>query len=343
MSVVVTGATSFVGRSLVSSLRSRGLTVRAVVKPDSNPDTVSRLRSLGAIVTVADVTDEASLVAAMRGAGVIYHCARVGLRSTADEAEKINLVGTENSLSAAKRSGARRFIFLSSESVTRGHEARSYVDEKVPHPPGFLDFCSQTTALAEDLVLAASGDEIDTVALRPGLLWGPDDTVTLPALAAMVRNRTFWWVKAGRSLIATTYVSNLVDAMLCASTAPDAGSKVYYITDDERVSYRDFVTRYLSTVSLTPPERSAPYPVAYAYAWWCERTQATPVVVRSEIAQTGLSSHFNVQRARTELGWAPKVTLTEGLRATQQWVTANGVEAVLRGNASPDIHVGVTG
>lgn len=321
----------------MAALRARGLTVRALVRPGSPAAARDRLKSLGAVLSEGDVTDEASLKAAMRGAGVVFHCASAGVRATADESERVNLVGTENALSAARASGARRFVHLSTEAVTRGHAARSYVDESFPQPPGFLDFSAQTKALAEDLVVAASGDGIETVVLRPALLWGVDDTVTLPRLGRAVRDGKFWWVNHGRSLIATTYVSNLVDAMISASEAPDAGSKVYYVTDDERVTYREFVTLYLKTVGLSPPGRSAPYQLAYLYAWWCERAQDDPVVIRSEVAQTGLSSHFNVQRARKELDWSPEVSIAEGMKAVTAWARARGADDVLRAEVTPSL------
>lgn len=322
---------------LVEHLRANGDDVRALVRGSSSADVKARLVRAGATVVEGDVSDEASLRSAAEGCEVLVHAAAsVTLRGTRETHEQVNLVGTENALSAAKSAGVRRFVQVSSESVTRGAVARNYVDEKFPSPAEFLDAYGQTKALAEDLVVAENRAGFETVALRPALVWGPDDTSALPQVLTAVADGRFVWIGGGESLFATTYILTLCDGISRAMRVPEAAGGVYYITDDERQTAREFFGQLFRAAGMSVPRTSVPFAVAWAAAWVAEKTMKAPVFTRGEIGLMGLSSHFNVQRARKDLGWAPSVTVTEGIERTRQWIARTGLDVVRKGRPSPD-------
>ncbi len=330
----MTGATGFVGRTLVAALRSRGDTVRALVRKTSREAARGRLGGLGAVLVMGDVTDEGAVTDAARGIDVVFHLASLGPTdrgATRDALALANLVGTENVLAASRAAGVRRVVYLSSEAVTRGVEPRRYVDESYPQPASFLDAYGETKALAEDLVLAAHGGGIETVAIRPGIVWGPDDTVLLPEVLRRVRTGCFAWIDGGRSLCATTYVQSLADGLVRAAAATEAGGKVYYVTDDERITMREFLGQMLTGVGVTVPRVSVPFGLAYTVATVAERVSARAVVRRAEVSWAGRSFHFNIQRARRDLGYTPKVTVAEGMARLRTWVASVGVDAIARG------------
>ncbi len=334
---LVTGATGFAGRQLVAALRAEGHAVRALAREGSRPEARARLERLGATIVTGDVRDEATIEAAARGAEVVFHCARIeDPRAPRAELEAVNLVGVENTLAACHKARARRVVFLSTADVTQGAEARPYVDEDHPQPATFLDARTETRALAEDLVVAASDDALETVTLRPGWLWGADDTCLAPRLVRAARDGSFRWIDGGRSLCATTHARNLAAGMALAATATEAAGGVYYLTDDERVSAREFLTRLAAALGVTLPRASLPYGLAYALAWAGERLGSRPSHTRAEVASLGRSAHFNVQRARKELGYAPVVDVSEGLRGVKAWAARVGLDAVAKGAIEPD-------
>lgn len=332
MKTLVTGATGFVGRALVAALRARGDTVRALVRRSSDAKALARLRHLGAETRDGDVEDEASIARAAAGVEVIFHAAGyASLRGDKKRHEAVNLIGTENALGAAKTAGVRRLVHVSSAGVTKSMRPRSYVHEDLPQPPSFLDAYCETKALAEDLVIAANGGAFETVTLRPAWIWGPDDTTLLPTFIRPLREGRFVWIDGGQSLVATSYIRSVTDALLLAAKVPEAAGRVYYITDDERVTAREFLTQLFGAVSLTPPRRSLPLGVAATVAWVAEKLMRNPPFTRSEVASLGVSAHFNIQRARKELGYAPALTIAEGMERLRAWVKARGVDAIERG------------
>ncbi len=334
MDTLVTGATGFAGRALVAALRGEGHAVRALVRKESSAAARARLEALGATLVAGDVRDQRSLEAAARGCSVVFHGARVDDASQPrDLLESVNLVGTENLLAACRAAGVRRVVYRSTADVTLGDVERSYVDEDFAQPIPFHDPASVTRSLAEDLVIAASDERMETVTLRPAWLWGVDDTCLAPRVVRAARGELPWrWIDGGRSLCATTHVANLASASLRAAVVPEAAAKVLYVTDDERVTVKEFVTRLAAALGVSARWGSQPFWLAWGLAWIAERGGARGR--RAEVLSQGRRAHFNVQRARKVLDWAPAVDVAAGLRAVHAWAARVGPDAIARGEVS---------
>ena len=116
MRALVTGATGCVGANIVEALLARGDTVRALRRATSRLDA---LAGLSFESVTGDVTDEASLPAAMDGCDVVFHAAAISQywRSQPDVIYHVNVTGTRNVLRAALAQGVKRVIFTSSVAV----------------------------------------------------------------------------------------------------------------------------------------------------------------------------------------------------------------------------------
>lgn len=332
MIAAVTGATGFVGRALVAALLAEGYTVRALVRPGVAPDRRARIEHLGAELVPGELGEEVTVEGLVRGADVVFHAAAaVGAWQPRALCEAVNLVGTEVLLDACRAGGAKRLVYVSCASVTAGLGHRRYVDESHPHPARFPDAYHSTKALAEDLVVAASGSGFDTVVVRPGQVWGPDDTSCLVRMLGLAAHGALPLVDDGEALAATTYIVNLVDVLLRAATRPEAPGQVYFVTDDEMVRQRVFVTRLFGAVGVPAPRRRALFWPAYLGAWWDERRHAATARTRSEVIEAGRAAQLNIQRVRDALGYRPVVNLETGFARVKQWVDATGLDAVRAG------------
>lgn len=302
MKVLVTGAETFVGRAVLAALQGDGHSVGEATELQDEPALLASARGMDAVIHLAGTDDP-----------------RAPLR----DAERVNLIATENVLAAARVAGVRRVVYRSCEGVTRTGAPRSYVDERLPHAPGFTDAAIETLCLAEDLVTAASGGGIETVCLRPGVLWGVNDDGFLPSLLRRVKSNAFTWIDGGSSLITTTWVESFARAAVLSLTAPEAAGEVFYVTDDERLSRKEFVSNLLKACGAPVPTRSVPYVVANVMA------RARAVVggegrTLGEVYAEGRSAHFNIQRARSALGYAPVLTVAEGTARVGEWVKSQG-------------------
>jgi dihydroflavonol-4-reductase len=174
--VLVTGATGFLGRHLVSELLKNGYSVTALVRRDS--DSVPR----GAKTLVGDVLDRASLERALKGIGGVFHCAgKVSRRKdAAEELQRLHVQGTRNALEVAKAAGVRRVVVAStSGTVAVTTDPDTVSNEGGDVPIGIISKWPyyRTKLFAEQTALAMQQDgAFDVVSINPSLLLGPGDT-----------------------------------------------------------------------------------------------------------------------------------------------------------------------
>ena len=316
MHAFVTGGSGFVGGHVTRRLAADGHRVTALARSSEAAD---RVRDLGAEPAMGDVADRLALEAGMSGAEAAYHCAAwVGTWGDRTEIWRVNVDGTRAVLDAARRTGVRRVVHVSTESVLLDGSSFEGTDETRPYPDRFLSDYAETKAVAERLVLEANGDDLETIALRPRQVWGPGDDTWFPALAAKVRSGVFRWVDDGRHLGSSTHVQNLVEALMLATDRGHPG-EVYFVTDGPPRTFREFATRYLGAAGIEIPDRSAPGWLMRALAsvveriWKLFRIDSTPPLVRVEASMVSHPQWFDDSKARRELGYEPVVTFEEGM------------------------------
>jgi nucleoside-diphosphate-sugar epimerase len=320
-SAFVTGGSGFIGGALVRRLVADGWTVRALARSDASARVVSER---GAEPVRGDLDDGASMAAGAAGCVVAFHCAaHLGDWGSRADFERGNVQGTRNALGAARQAGVRRFVHVGTEAALLAGQPLVEADERAPLRFDSPALYSSTKARAEEAVIEANRNGLETVVVRPRFVWGRGDTTLLPAMTEMVRAGRFAWIAGGKHLTSTTHVDNVVHGLLLGAERGAPGG-VYFVTDGEPVVFRDFVTRLLATQGVTPPDRSLPAPVASAVAtvgetaWRLLPLPGRPPLTRLAVWLSALEATIDITRARTELGYAPVRTIDEGLEELRQ-------------------------
>ncbi|HYW02566.1 MAG TPA: NAD-dependent epimerase/dehydratase family protein [Gammaproteobacteria bacterium] len=315
--VFVTGGSGFVGRNLVRALIRRGDEVRALVRSDRAAATVL---NLGARPVPGDLDAVAAMQQGMRGCERVFHlAARLGEWGPRAAFYRTNVTGTRNALEAADGAGVGRFVHLSTEAVLVDGHPLVDVDESRPFPARPLPRYPRTKALAEARVRERSGGRLETVIVRPRLVWGRDDTSLLPQLVEAVRSGRFMWIGDGRHRTSTTHVDNVCEGLLAAASRGRPG-ETYFVTDGEPVEFRSFLTRLLQSQGVDPGDRTVPHWLALAVAdagellWTALPLPGTPPLTRLVVRLFGEEVTINDSRARRELGYSGHCTLEEGFR-----------------------------
>ena len=128
----VTGGSGYVGRHLVEALRDRGDGVRALVRSDAAERIIAEL---GAQPVRGDLDDLEAMSRAMTGAQVVYHVAALVEDWGPEQAfQRVNVVGTQNVLAAARAVGVPRLVFVSTEAVLLGGSPIRSAKEDHPRP-----------------------------------------------------------------------------------------------------------------------------------------------------------------------------------------------------------------
>jgi nucleoside-diphosphate-sugar epimerase len=312
----VTGGSGFIGGALVRRLAREGCAVRALARSD---DSAAAVAALGAEPVGGDLHDRDAIAAGASGCESAFHlAARLGSWGPLEEFMRDNVGGTEKALAACRQAGVRRFVHCGTEAALIAGEPLVEVDETAPLRPDSKAPYAATKALAEQAVRRASGDGFEAVVLRPRFVWGAGDTTLLPGILGMVEQGRFAWVGGGRQVTDTTHVDNVVEGLLLAASKGRPG-EAYFVTDGDRVVFREFVSALIETQGVEPPTRSVPAPIAAALAaaaetaWRVLRRGGEPPLTRFAFWISSQECTIDISKARSELGYEPVKSRDAGL------------------------------
>lgn len=317
----VTGGSGFVGSRLITLLLARGWEVHALAR---SPESRAAVAALGASPVAGDLHDEAALRSGMAGCEVVFHVAAHfklwGQRRVFDRA---NVEGTRAVVAAAQATpGLRRVVMVSAAAVVMGRpEPMLGVEESAPlHAPSFAPY-SASKARAEQVLLAAHGARpgFETVAVRPPFIWGPG-MPTLDHMVETVRLGRFQWVGGGEQAMSTCHVDNLCEALILAADA-GRGGEAYFVSDGPDGTLKSVISALLATRGVRPKDRAVPFGLAWfmagvmGAAWRGLRLGGEPPLTRQMLRLIGKPFTIRTDKARRELGYAPRVTWKSGLAA----------------------------
>ena len=330
MTVLVTGATGFVGGAIVRGLVARGVPVRAMVRD-------AAAAPEGVEVAVADLGDSDALARAVTGVRAVVHAAALlGEFGRPAEYFAVNVAGTDRLVQEAAAAGVRRFVFIGSPSALMAPDGGDQVgiDETVPYPERFLNSYCETKAVAEQLVLAANAPGFTTCSLRPRAVWGPGDRRgPIVQILAKLRAGRLPDLSGGRDVRASLcYIDHLVDAAGLALEAENVGGRAYFVADAEPVSVWPTLDAVAERFALTGPSLTVPAPVLSAALAAIETLWRIPAVAqrwtpplsRYAVALVTRSATYDLSRAERELGYRPDVPFATGLDNFHRWVAQVG-------------------
>jgi nucleoside-diphosphate-sugar epimerase len=314
-SAFVTGGSGFVGRALIEMLRERGFSVRALARSDG---AAAAVQKAGAEPVRGDLDDTAAMTAGMRGCAVVFHsAAKVEQFGRRKDFLRINVEGTQHVLDAARAAGCQRVVHISTEAVLCGTRIVD-VDETAPRPAHPVGLYSETKGMAEDRVLAANRDGLETVIVRPRFIWGRGDTTLLARLVEACNKGQFAWIGGGHHLTSTCHVRNVCEGTIAAAERGRPG-EIYFLTDGAPVEFRAFITRMLATQKVTAPDRAIPRWLAGAAGGLLEvifrafNPDGQPPVTRMTVRLIGETVTVRDDKARRELGYGSHVSIDQGI------------------------------
>lgn len=323
MHALVTGGGGFLGRAVVALLRARGDEVTVLAR-----GRYPEVEALGARSVQADLREPASLQGVLEGVDLVFHVAsKTGVWGPRQEFMSINVDGTRHLLAAARAQGVGRLVYTSSPScVHSGGDEEGVTEADCAYPRHFETAYPESKAMAEQLVLAASGPELATTALRPHLVYGPGEPHMLPRLLDRHRKGRLRPIGDGSNRVGLTYIDNAALAHLQAADRLAPGSanagRAYFVTDAEPVVLWQWIGQFMQGVGLPPLPGPMPLGLVRGasavmeWAWRSFGLAGEPLMTRFAATQLATSHWYDLSAARADFGYSPRVDGAEGLQRT---------------------------
>jgi nucleoside-diphosphate-sugar epimerase len=317
-SALVSGATGFLGGHLLSKLREKGFRVRALTRQTSAS---TGLVQSGVEIVEGDVADQQSLQRAMAGQQLVFHTAgKVSDWGSRQEFWQANVEGTANVIAACREAGVKRLIHVSSLTVLGLPRSGALVDEQTPPAAGVRDFYTSSKIGGERLVREAHGKGgLETVVIRPGVIWGPGDSTILPRLAALLLQGELVFIGRAANHLGLSHVENLSQGIILAALAPAAAGQIYHMTDGEEITAHDAFCALAAALGIAPPRFALPFPLVYFVAacleWQARLRHAAvpPALTRYGVRLVACDSRYDISKAQSELGYRPLLTFRQGI------------------------------
>jgi nucleoside-diphosphate-sugar epimerase len=311
-SVLVTGATGFVGRSLCSRLLDNGWQVRGTLL--ASEDTSALISGVEPIV-VETLCLDTPWSHALSGIDTIIHlAARVHIMDDAAtdplfEFRKVNTEGTIQLAREAVKAGVKRMVFISTIKVNGEESAIPYTENSPAHPSD--PYGVSKWEAEQGLRLLESETGLEIVVVRPTLVYGPGVKANFLNMMKVVAKGfplPFASINNKRSLI---YIGNLVDSLATCASHPDAAGQTFLVSDSDDVSTPELIRR--TARALNVKSRLFPIPI------FVMRLAGKLAGKSAAVNRLAGSLTVDCSAIKNDLGWKPPFTMEQGLAETAEW------------------------
>ncbi len=326
MTVLVTGASGFVGSAVVRRLIAAGEAVRVLLRPTADRRNVE---GLSVEVAIGDLRDRASLDRALTGCEGLYHVAadyRLWARRP-DEIYETNVDGTKAIMRAAGEAGVRRIVYTSSVASLGLSSDGSPADEDTAVTlADMIGHYKRSKFLAEAQVrelVRAHG--LPAVIVNPSTPMGPRDIRPTPTGRIIVEaaaGRIPAVVDTGLNIV---HVDDVAEGHLLAFTRGRIGER--YVLGGQNMTLAEIVAEIAALAGRRPPRLTLPHglvvPLAYAAEGWARLTGREPFATVDGVRMAQKRMYFNSAKAERELGYRAR-PVAIAYREAVDWFRANG-------------------
>src|SRR5262249_30098044 len=148
---------------------------------------------------------------------------------------------------------------------------------------------------------------------RPSWIYGPRDRTSLPRVLAALQARRVSIIGKGDNLLNIVYASDVAEGTLRAGEHPGAVGRAYNLTSEGAITQRGFIDALTAALRMPPIRYRFPFWLAFPGGFLSEvigkaiRLRRPPHFTRYAVSLIGRPTCFSIDRARTELGWEPRI------------------------------------
>jgi len=326
MKALVTGATGFIGSSLVRELLADGAEVRVLLRKSSDTKTIDGLDDVERVY--GDVCDETSMEAALKGRDTFFQVAALYdfWGPSKQEYYRVNVDGTRACLNAAMCSNVEKVVHTSSIGALGGHgkEHPGNEDSIFNLWKTGAHYCI-SKHLAEVEVLNYAKQGLPVVVVNPGTVIGIRDIRPTPSgrnVIDVLHGRMPAYLDGGINYVD---VEDVAAGHILAAKKGRVGEK--YILGNTNLSMKEFMCMVAEVGEVKAPHMRLPYRAvlltAYFYGIVAALTRKPPVVTPAVVRIAHKYMYYDASKAVRELG-LPQTPMKKTFEKAVQWFRENG-------------------
>ena len=266
--ILVTGSSGFLGRNVVKALRTRGESVRCLVRSPSRAGTIT---SYGVELAYGDILDPASLKNAMKGVDAVVHLVAIIREKGRSTFDLINRQGVGNVVAAAREEGVRHVVHVSAIGV-QDNPAYPYLNSKWQGE--------------QEVIRGGVGYTI----IRPSILFGPGDEF-INTLAGVVRAFPVVPVAGnGRVRFQPVSVEEVGGIVSAVAGNPRFTGRIIEVGGPDHLSYNEILDIISRTLGVQRLKLHLPANLMRAMTGLMEKTLPNPPATTSQLEMLSLDN-----------------------------------------------------
>jgi nucleoside-diphosphate-sugar epimerase len=327
LTILITGASGFLGRRLAEMLGERGESLRLLLRDSSKLDASGLERCE---VVRCSFADREALTRAMRDVRLVYNCA--GLSSDWGrwaDFRAANIDGVENLLSGALQAGSvRRFVHVSTTDIYGypehpGDERHGFHDVGLPY--------NRSKGLGDRLALEFQKTTgLPVTVVRPATIFGPRSKDWVVELSRHLKAGRALTVAGGHSRAGLVYVDDVVQAMTSLAETPAAAGEAYNVVDPHPMTWREYFDVVADALEVPRPRLDVSQATALALSRVCEAAYrllgvaSRPLFTRHVVFLLTRSQQYDARKLIAAVEGFPGVGVRKGLELTMAWLKSRG-------------------
>ena len=314
--VLVTGATGFLGKYLVEELINNGY---EVVAQGRKENILNNLKEQYKVNILKCSLNEIKNID-MNIDCVIHAAALSTVWGKWQDFYDSNVLGTENVIKFCLKNNVKRLIYVSSPSIYSAKFDRFNIKEEDFDKNNKLNFYIKSKILAENLINKIDNQKLETVIIRPRGLFGIGDTSLVPRLINANSKIGIPLFNDGKNVVDITCVENVAYSLRLAMEKEEANGNIYNITNGDPTEFKNILDKLFTELGERANYRKMNINLMYFVASVIElfyklfRIYKEPMITKYTIATLGYSQSLNIEKAKKDLDYNPKITLEEGIK-----------------------------
>lgn len=318
MNILVTGGTGFIGRNLLKRLTEEGHSCRCLVRNNSNIDSMKGFKNIE--LFYGDISRKDTLTDVCKGIDVVINSAGIlgKWNSTIESLRPVNTCGIINLSDEIEKNGVEYVVHLSAGGVTGPVDNNPADETFVCHPKTPYEI---TKLEGEgNAIFMYKERKLPITVARPTFTYGVDDPHKLP-LFRSIRKGRFIFIGNGNSTNHPVYIDDLIEGIMLLLERRPVGD-IFIIGGPRPVTKMELVDTIgeelgVKTDFLHLPRWIAD-PAALSMLYLAKIIGFNPLLTPSRVSMMADNWGYSIHKAKTELGYSPRIDLKEGIALTAE-------------------------